>query len=131
MMYVDLESILIPIQGPSPDLSEAYNTKVNQHIPSGWCVYSKFAYGEVENPLKLYRGKDCVENFCNHIRQEAQRLYHMFPEKPMDPLTNRQWKSYKKSSKCHICYKPFNSKDPKIRDHCHYTGKYRGPAHRN
>ena len=34
-------------------------------------------------------------------------------------------------SKCHICYTPFNSKDPKVRDHCHYTSKYRGPAHRN
>ena len=55
----------------------------------------------------------------------------MFPEKPMDPLTNREWKSYKRSSKCHICYKLFNSKDPKVRDHCHYTGHYRGPAHRN
>ena len=49
----------------------------------------------------------------------------------MDPLTNRQWKSYKKSKECHICYKPFNGFDPKMRDHCHYTGRYRGPAHRN
>ena len=53
----------------------------------------------------------------------------MFPEKPMDPLTNRQWKSYKRASKCHICFKPFNFKDPKVRDHCHYTGRYRGPTH--
>ena len=45
----------------------------------------------------------------------------------MDPLTNRQWKRYKKARECHICYKPFNSKDPKERDHCHYTGHYRGP----
>ena len=49
----------------------------------------------------------------------------------MDPLTNRQWKSYKKARECHICYKPFNGFDPKVRDHCHYTGRYRGPAHRN
>ena len=63
--------------------------------------------------------------------QTMNRLYHMFPEKPMDPLTNRQWKSYKKVKECHICYKPFNSRDPKVRDHCHYTGHYRGPAHRN
>ena len=47
----------------------------------------------------------------------------------MDPLTKRQWKRYEKASRCHICFKPFNSKDPKVRDHCHYTGRYRGPAH--
>ena len=57
--------------------------------------------------------------------------HHMFPEKPMDPLTNRQWKSYKKERECQICYKPFNGFDPKSRDHCHYTGHYRGPTHRN
>ena len=52
---------------------------------------SKFACGEVENPLKLYRGKDCVEGFCDYICNEAHRLYHKFPEKPMKPLTREQW----------------------------------------
>ena len=129
MMYADFESILMPIQDANPNPNKPYTTKVNQHIPSGYCVYSKFAYGEVEAPLKLYRGEDCAKKFCEYIRQKAIRLYHMFPVKPMDPLTNRQWKSYKRVSKCHICLKPFNFKDPKVRDHCHYTGKYRGPAH--
>ena len=130
MMYADFEAILNPIQGPSPDPSKPYTKEVNQHIPSGFCVHSKFANGEVEDPLRLYRGEDCVEKFCDHIKEEAKRLYHMFPEKPMDLLTNKQWKRYKIVSKCHICYKPFDRKDnPKVRDHYHYTGKYRGPAH--
>ena len=130
VMYTDFEAILEPIQERVPgDPNEPYITKVNQHIPSGWCVYSSFTYGEVENPLKLYRGKDCIEKFCDHIKQEAHRLCHMFPEKPMDPLTNRQWRAYKPARECHICYKLFNSKDPKVRDHCHHTGRYRGPAH--
>ena len=43
----------------------------------------------------------------------------------MDPLTKKQWKKYKRSTKCHICYKPFTLGDPKVRDHC----LYRGPAH--
>ena len=47
----------------------------------------------------------------------------------MDPLTKKQWKRYERASRCHICLKPFNSKDPKVRDHCHYTGCYRGPTH--
>ena len=46
----------------------------------------------------------------------------------MDPLTKRQCKKYKKATKCHICYKPFTLRDRKVRDHCHYTGLYRGPA---
>ena len=53
----------------------------------------------------------------------------MFPELPMDPLTKKQWKRYKRSTKCHICYKPFTQTNLKVRDHCHYTGLYRGPTH--
>ena len=49
----------------------------------------------------------------------------------MDPLMEKEWRRYKCSTKCHICYKSFTPKNPKVRDHCHYTGCYRGPAHRN
>ena len=92
-MCTDFESILEPMDPV-------------EHTPSGWCVYSKFAYGDVDDPLRLYRGKDCIETFCNYIKGEARRLYHMFPELPMGPLTKKQWKKYKRSTKCHICYKP-------------------------
>ena len=132
IMYADFESILEPM-GPvepgSPNPNQPYTNEVNQHTPSGWCVYSKFAYGDFDNPLRLYRGKDCIETFCNYIKGETHRLYYTFPELPIDPLTKNQWKKYKRSTKCHICYKPFTLRDPKVRDHCHYTGLYRGPAH--
>ena len=129
IMYADFESILEPIESPNPNPNQLYTNEFNQHTTSGWCIYSKFAYGDVDDPLRLYRGKDCIENFCNYIKGEAHRLYHMFPELPMDPLTKKQWKKYKKATKCHICYKPFKLRDPKVRDHCHYTGLYRGPAY--
>ena len=51
MMYADFEAISAPIQDLSPDPSEPYTKEVNKHIPSGYCVYSKFTYGEVEAPL--------------------------------------------------------------------------------
>ena len=57
--------------------------------------------------------------------------------KPMDPITEEEKESYKNQQLCHICEKEFytdiNSdeykKMMKVRDHCHYTGKYRGDAH--
>ena len=128
-MYTDFELILEPTESPNPDPNQPYSQNINQHVSTGWCVYSKFVYGEVKDLLRLYRGKDCIEKFCNYIRQEAHRLYHMFPEKPMGPLTKKQWKKYEHSTICHICFKPLNSKEPKVRDHCHYTGCYRGPTH--
>ena len=51
----------------------------------------------------------------------------------MDLLISKQWKKYNKASRCHTCFEQFgdSKKGPKVRDHCHYTGRYRGPAHRN
>ena len=131
IMYSDFESLLEPIQGSNKNPSGPWATVTNNHIPSGWCVYSEFAYGVVQNPLTLYRGKDCVKKFCDHINGEAHRLYHAFPELPMNPLTSNQNERYKKSKRCHICFRPFTLKEPKVRYHCHYTGNYRGAAHRN
>ena len=52
----------------------------------------------------------------------------------MIPLTNEETKSYKKQKVCYICKKEFstddnNKKYHKVKDHCHYTGKFRGAAH--
>ena len=36
------------------------------------------------------------------------------------------------AKECHICRKLFDDpKNRKVRDHCHYTGQYRGAAHNN
>ena len=52
----------------------------------------------------------------------------------MIPLTNEENKSYKRQKVCYICKKEFSTDDDnkkyhKVRDHCHYTGKFRGAAH--
>ena len=52
-------------------------------------------------------------------------------KKEMIPLTNE--KKHREQKVCYICKKSFstnnnNKKHYKVRDHCHYTGKYRGAA---
>ena len=88
-MYADFESILEAIQGVGNDPTVSSTRGINNHVPSGWCVHSQFAYGKVEDPLKLNRVKDCVEKFCDHITEEARRLYHSYPKKAMKPLTKK------------------------------------------
>ena len=58
-------------------------------------------------------------------------------KKEMIPLTYEENKSYKEQEACHICEEKFcmdkddeNYKNKrKVKDHCHYTGKFRGAAH--
>ena len=40
-----------------------HTEKTNTHFPPGWRVHSTFAYGDVPDPLKMYRGKGYVEKF--------------------------------------------------------------------
>ena len=52
----------------------------------------------------------------------------------MIALTKKEEKIHNKQKICYICKKRFstndnNKKHHKVRDHCHYTGKYRGAAH--
>ena len=63
IMYADFESILEPIQGVSNNPNQSSTRGVNVHKPSGWCLHSKFAYGNIEKPTTQYRGSDCVEKF--------------------------------------------------------------------
>ena len=53
----------------------------------------------------------------------------------MLPLTNKELKAQKDTKICYICGKYFienlfrDLNYQKVRDHCHYAGKFRGPAH--
>ena len=87
IIYTDCGAILQSLKDETElNLEAPYSREINCHVPSGFCTYATFAYGEVEDPLRLCQGKDCMEVFCNHIEEEAKRLYHMFPQMLMELL---------------------------------------------
>ena len=85
----------------------------------------------------FYRGKDCIETFCKNAKELAMGISN-YREQEMRPLTDKEIKFYKRQKVCHICKKGFcynKNKGSefevfqKVRDHCHFTGKFRGAAH--
>ena len=73
-----------------------------------------------------------MKRFCDDLNEHITRISN-YEMKPMDLLTEEEKESYENQELCHICDKEYctdnNKEMRKVRDHCHYTGKYRGAAH--
>ena len=71
------------------------------------------------------------EKFSKDLREHVSKIIN-YEKKKMIPLTTEEKIYHTKQKICYICKKEFNNnekKNYKVRDHCHYTGKYRGAAH--
>ena len=67
-----------------------------------------------------------------YIEEEVKQLYATFSQQPMIEINNVLKRDHKAAERCHNCLKEFNDpQDKNVRDHCHYTGLYRGVAHNN
>ena len=74
-----------------------------------------------------------MKNFCKDLKKHATKIIS-YEKKEIIPLTIEENKSYSKQRTCHTCKNKFSTDDSdnkyyKFRDHCHYTGKYKGIAH--
>ena len=81
--------------------------------------------------INYYRGKDCMKKFCKDLKEHATRILN-YEKKKIIPLTKEEKINYNDQQICYICKKKFDKSDKKhhkVRDHCHYMGKYRGAAH--
>ena len=72
-----------------------------------------------------------MKKFCKDLREHATKIIN-YEKKKMITLTTEEKIHYNEQEICYICKKEFDKSDKKhykVRDHCHYTGKYRGAAH--
>ena len=132
VVYADFECFTKPVNtcNPNPDYSYSYDYQ--KHEPSGFCLYLKgLDPNTIFKPIIYTKEKetdDVAAKFVSKIAWLTNRIYNDSNFKPMSlRLTSREEKEFHKAVLCHICKKPLD--DDRVRDHCHFTGKYRGAAH--
>ena len=130
VIYTDLECLLEKISTCQNNPNESSTTEINKHTPSGYSLFTHCSFDKSKNKLDYYRGKDCMKKFCKDLITHATKIIN-YEKKKMIPLTIKEKIHYNEQEICYICKKEFGNNDKKhykVRDHCHYTGKYRGAA---
>ena len=131
VIYANLEFLLEKMSTCINNPNESSTTKINKHTPSGYSIFTHCSFDKSKNKLNYYRGKDSMKKFSKDLREHVSKIIN-YEKKKMIPLTTEEKIYHNKQKMCYICKKEFNNNDKKnykVRDHCHYTGKYRGAAH--
>ena len=132
VVYADFESIVKPLDSCDPDPNRSYTKKYQKHEPLSFVYYIKSFNESVypstkrtyikENP----EDPDPVDVFINWLEEDVKIISELGNRKMI--ISKEEEEQFKQASNCWICGKLLNIQD-RVRDHCHFTGRYRGAAH--
>ena len=131
VIYADFEAFTKEIQTIPQNNKVSFTQKYQHHQPSGFCYK---IVGQNIKRCVLFRAKDKNEDvsqkFIEMLEEDIKEIYKDYNfAKKMLPLTKKEQSDFENAKICWICQKGFKEKDKKVRDHCHFTGQFRGAAH--
>ena len=135
IIYADTESLIKPPQTCEPNPQSSYTKKYQKHEPISFSYYIKcFDDNVFKTEPRSSPGKDVMQKFVERLEKDVIEIANI-PAKKMI-FGEKEKEQFNKETKCWICKGEFDDtadkngykKNGKVRDHCHFTGKYRGAA---
>ena len=132
-IYADFESLIKPMDNCDPDPNKSYTKKYQKHKPSGFSYYIISLYESVFKSVKRTYTRTKKEDpnaedvFVKWLEEDVKDIANIKPEEMV--FTEKDKKQFNKAFDCWICGEELGNN--RVRDHCHYTGRYRGAAHNN
>ena len=56
------------------NLEKSYTEKKIKYMPSGYPLFTSCSFDPTKTKLDCYRDKDCMERFCNNLKEHATRI---------------------------------------------------------
>ena len=130
-IYADFESIIKPMDNCDPDPNKSYTKKYQKHEPVSFSYYIKsFNESVYESRLRGYikekpEDLDAIDVFIKWLEEDVKDIANIKEKEII--FTKEEEKEFNEASDCWICGEALGN--DRVGDHCHYTGRYRGPAH--
>ena len=131
VVYADFESLIKPMDNCNPDPNKSYTKKYQKHEPISFSYYILCSIDGVYKPvLRKYtqtkpEGANAIDVFIKWLEEDVKAIANI--EEKEIIFTEEDRKQFNKASDCWICGEYLGN--DRVRDHCHFTGRYRGPAH--
>ena len=129
-IYADFESLIKPLDVCDPDPNKSYTKKYQKHEPVSFCYYIKsFNESVYKSSLRFYiKSKeeypDAMDVFIKWLELDVKKIANL--ENKDMIFTKENEKEFNNASNCWICGEYMGN--DRVRDHCHFTGKFRGAA---
>ena len=130
-IYADFESLIKPMDNCDPDPNKSYTKKYQKHEPISFSYYINSSIkGVFKSVLRKYtqtkpEDTDAMDVFIKWLEEDVKAIANI--EEKEIIFTEEDRKQFNKVSDCWICGEYLGN--DRVRDHCHYTGRYRGAAH--
>ena len=129
-IYADFESLIKPLDVCDPDPGKSYTKKYQKHEPVSFVYYIKsFDESVYTSKLRSYiktreSDADAMDTFINWLESDVREIANL--ENKDMIFTPENEKEFINALTCWICGEYMGN--DRVRDHCHFTGKFRGAA---
>ena len=85
IICTDLKCIIEKIGRCKNNPLNSSKSKVSEHISPDFSMSTMSSFRGIENELDMGRGKDCMKNFCEFLRENAVKIIN---------FKKKNWRSY-------------------------------------
>ena len=128
VIYADFECLTQKTGSVSTKVKNTNNYQ--HHRPCGFMINVVNSIDGSNEPF-LYRGEDCMDVFVKKMVEVKDKIVDRMKENKEMIFNANNRRDFMTATKCFICGEDFVDGDVKVRDHCHFTGRYRGCAHQD